>query len=418
MFVLARPRFFTRMTRWVFLCLALAGCQSDSASHTPTSPVRATPTFEPLQPVLYPPDPSEVAVALASDIVVEDFAAENGLTLVTSYVGESGQTVALFDAPSGYDLEALREQMGVEAADPNEAVQLIEAQTLVIGFFEGDWDEEIVSRQSALASLDLGAVHEVATGNEVKVAVLDTGADPTHPWLDGHLQLIDDADGFTSLEDGNGIDDDGDGLIDEAYGHGTHVTGIVVTVAPGATILPIRVLNDDGIGSLYDILRGIDLALRYDVDLINLSLAMSESTELMEQLLATCVGEASVVVSAAGNQGTRHPMYPATSNSVVGVAAVDNADYLCSWSGAGLTIPMAAPGVQILSSYPGGEIWSGTGTSMATPVITGSIALVMEARGLGAREATGVLEATTKAVHPAIAVYFGRTCPYDAIFLD
>lgn len=361
-------------------------------------------------PFLIPPSLEQAVVRISDNVSPEDLADDFGLDVVHVEDTSEGLLV-LFDVPVDFDLEALRDAVGVEAADTNQRVDLVEAQTLVIGFFEGEWSSGTVSGQSAFACLSLPSVHAVATGKGVQVAVLDTGADLSHPHLVSSVIPLTEESGMSSEENADGIDDDLDGLIDEAYGHGTHVAGTVVTVAPGAKVTPIRVLNADGIGSLWDVIRGMELAVELGVSVINLSLTLSQPTESMDKALEVCRDNGIMVVAAAGNYGNSDPRYPATSTLAIGVAAVDESDELTAFSGSGSLISLAAPGVGVLSSYPGGEIWYATGTSMAAPIASGCMALIIEGFQCTPLQAARALRLNPAPITPAFAVEAGRVDP-------
>jgi subtilisin family serine protease len=217
-----------------------------------------------------------------------------------------------------------------------------------------------------------------------------------------------------STEMGNRIDDDDDDLIDEAFGHGTHVAGIVHTVAPRAILLPIRVLNDDGVGSLWDLILGLQLAHEYGATVVNLSLSLSGYSEFFEHALSKLDQAGISLVGAAGNHGWQDPVYPATSPLVLGVAALDTVEAVAAFSGAGPLISVAAPGTSVMSSYPGDLMVGGTGTSMATPIVSGTIAIVREC-GNSAPEAQQIVCETAVVVPPeAYAPKYGRVVPLEA----
>lgn len=370
------------------------------------------PPFE--DPTLVPPS------SLLFDAVLDPSADPEAIALaldleLISAVSNEGLSLALFAGQDEGDLASLAAYEGVVLAGTNEQVDVADGQTLVLGFYEGEWDEGAVGGQDGLKSLSLADVHGFATGKLVRIAVLDTGCDLEHPWLQPRVEPLDPSSGLGSEESADGIDQDADGEIDEGYGHGTHVAGCVATVAPDAVLIPIRVLNSDGIGSLWDVLRGIDLARTLGADIVNLSFSLSNASPLLDDLLIKCEAEGMVVVSAAGNHGRRYPVYPAVSPLVVGVSAVDEEDYMTIWAGGGSAIPLAAPGVHVLSAYPRGQMRYGSGTSMATPLVSGAIALTMDGAGVTAREAVSKLEATAVSIHPAIGVEFGRIVPMAAI---
>jgi len=178
-------------------------------------------------------------------------------------------------------------------------------------------------------------------------------------------------------ESANGEDDDGDGLIDEAFGHGTFVAGIVSQVAPGAAIVPMRVLNDDGFGSLADVLTALDVMEEEGVQVINLSLSLSSYSAIFEKRLVDLTSQGILIVAASGN-GSSQTAYPASSVHTVGVAAMEAPTLLASFSNVGPDCTVAAPGTYLLSAYPDQKLAWGTGTSFATPVISAAFAIVLD----------------------------------------
>ncbi|MCB9464700.1 MAG: S8 family serine peptidase [Candidatus Eisenbacteria bacterium] len=363
---------------------------------------------------LVQPNPYEGVVVFDAGTEVqdiEDIAAEFQIEILDMVVRPVGAIVR-FGGVEHDDYEELRMADGVAGADPNLAVQIGESQTLILGFLEGEWSQTRIQEQAWIADLGLSDLHRQGkNGDGVVVAMLDTGADLDHPALVGKVQSVPQSSGFGSEELLDDVDDDQDGLFSECYGHGTHVAGCVATVAPGATLLPIRVMNDDGTGSLWDIVRGIDWARDYGVDIINLSLSVLEFNQTMEAALQKCEADDIAVLAAAGNGGNRYPRYPATSSYVAGVASVDASNYLSTFSGGGDRIPLAAPGETISSSYPGGLMCQATGTSMASPIAAGCVALVMQATGAAPTTALHMVVANTVDITPVIGVNSGRVAP-------
>ena len=216
-----------------------------------------------------------------------------------------------------------------------------------------------------------------ATGSGIVIAVIDTGVDLDHPEFRDRITQ-----GFDFVDYDN-IADDGDG-------HGTHVAGTIAGaddgegitgVAPDASIMPIRVLDDEGYGYTSDIIAGIRWAADNDADVINLSLGGGGYSQAMADAVAYASDLGSVVVMAAGNDGGQSPMYPAAHAETHGIAvgAVDQEKSLASFSNrAGLTFLdyVTAPGVNIFSSTPNGNYDYYSGTSMASPHVAGIAALL------------------------------------------
>ncbi|MCC7142655.1 MAG: S8 family serine peptidase [Candidatus Eisenbacteria bacterium] len=406
------------------LTLALFGtslfaCGEGRPSHgvSGSSPEFPVPTvLGEIDPSLRGPSVQQGAVVVATQGAIAGIAAEYGLTALESLPLNSGGYLVLYEHATLFDPLVLEGEAEVEAADQNAATNLADAQTLVVGFYEedqpGGWVDGVpLSTQPALASLKLDDLAAYGGGAGVKIALLDTGVDWSHEVLASQRLPLPPGYGFEEGEYGNGLDDDGDGHVDEAFGHGTHVAGSILAVAPQAQIVSLRVLNDDGIGSLWDIARAVEVAIALDVDLINCSLSLSALAPTFEAILDRAADAGIVVVSASGNYGRRYPRYPATSTLVAGVAAVDGNDLLTIWSGASVRIPLAAPGVSIVSTYPGNKFKWASGTSMATGITTGAVAVVMHGASLNASDALAALEAEASPVTPSIAIEYGRIDP-------
>jgi subtilisin family serine protease len=240
------------------------------------------------------------------------------------------------------------------------------------------------------------------TGLGVVVAVVDTGVDYTHPDLDANI--------WTNSGEiaGDGIDNDGNGFIDDIRGwdftnrdnnpmdddgHGTHVAGTIAAerngfgvtgVAYDAKIMPVKVLGPDG-GSYADVAAGIRYAANNGAQVINLSLGGSFSSSVVSDAVRYAVVEkGAVVVMAAGNQGLSQPGFPANLARTYGIAvgAVDRSDRLASFSNRAGRTPLdyvVAPGVGIRSTTPDNTYSSYNGTSMAAPHVAGVVALMRSA---------------------------------------
>lgn len=229
--------------------------------------------------------------------------------------------------------------------------------------------------QPAADRLRLAAVHQINTGTGQTVAVLDTGADPTHPALAGRLgpgqdYVDDDADPSESTVQGS------------AAGHGTFVAGIIALVAPDARILPFRVLDGAGNGNVFAVSEAILDAADAGAGVINLSFGVTGKIE--SKVIGDAVKQArkrgAIVVAAAGNDGSSEQEFPAAQNEVIGVTAL-RADIndLTPFANNGNWIDIAAPGAQIIGPLPGGRYASWAGTSMATPFVAGQAALLRAA---------------------------------------
>lgn len=280
------------------------------------------------------------------------------------------------------------------------------------------------------AALHLPQAQQLSTGDGIRVAVLDTGVDTSHAVLAGRLLPgYDFVDGDTDASEA-GV------RGDEAFGHGTHVAGLIAKVAPGARIMPLRVLDSHGNGNAWvladALLHAVDPDQNPQTDdgaqVINLSLGTLDRTGLMRTIaqLVTCTPpeptdtaaalddpgynddkarcarqRPPVVVAAAGNDASSTlRFYPAAESAygLISVAATTAAGTLATFTNRGNWIDIAAPGDAITSTIPGGyATWSGT--SMAAPMVSGSVALMLSRfPSLGAEGVKRCLLDTTAAV--------------------
>lgn len=221
-------------------------------------------------------------------------------------------------------------------------------------------------------------------GSGIKVAVLDTGVDYTHPDLNGSVLLNESYD-F--------VDDDNDPM--DTDGHGTHIAGIIAAhgsltgVAPGAKILAIRVCNSLGC-YLSDILKGIDWALEHNADVVSLSLGtdpeyLPDGTNVLSMVLSYISNETIPVVAAGNSYMYGVISLPGDSQNIITVGATDKSDSLTEFSSKGLLPPgrakpdLSAPGSDISSTHLNSTYVLMSGTSMATPHVSGAVALLLQA---------------------------------------
>jgi len=250
-------------------------------------------------------------------------------------------------------------------------------------FSSGNRSAPMADDQPAPDILNLNGA-DCATGAGVIVAVLDTGIDATHPDLDGRLlpgyNAVADSDQTNDIADGQ--DDDGDGLVDEMSGHGTHVAGIVAEVAPDAGVLPVKVLNSDGVGDAFFVAAGIYFAVDAGSDVLNLSLSSTFDARIGAEAVSYAADQGVLVVAAAGNADRDDPAeYPSIYSDAVSVAATGPDDAKADFSNYHRRVDLSAPGMDIVSAFPGGSYVSWSGTSMAAPFVSGTAALIEDQRG-------------------------------------
>ena len=310
-----------------------------------------------------------------------------------------------------HDMEG---ELEVEGADDDRGVAVPEGGGSTVPVFVDDGFDAIAI-QSPLQSIGaLAARGRGFRGAGVVVAVLDTGVVPTHPSLVGHVA----PDGFDFVDDDpdptdqrNFLDDDGDGLVDEGFGHGTFVASLVLAVAPDATILPIRVLNSDAVGTASSVARGIAWAVSHGADVINLSAGLLSSMPMIDEALANARSAGVLVFACAGNRGTSAVDYPALASAAVGVTALDAAGVRAPFASFDSSLDLSAPGVDLLGAHPlspsGTARWSGT--SFSTALATGAFA-VLRGRDFASKSEDLVqrLENTAVSVDALNPMFAGR----------
>lgn len=227
-------------------------------------------------------------------------------------------------------------------------------------------------------------------GRGVKVGIVDTGIDPTHPELAARVKG-----GHNSVDKNQPWHDD--------HSHGTHVAGIVaatlngagiVGVAPEADLYGIKVLTKDGQGSLFAIIDGIMWCVQNGMQVVNMSLGAPQGNALFEFAVNQLQAADIPLIAAAGNDG-KAVNFPAAYPAAIAISAMcppegDSNPKLCNgsaiaaFSSRGPEVEFIAPGVKIPSSVLGGEIKAYSGTSMATPHVAGlaALAIARGARGL------------------------------------
>ncbi|QIR40666.1 S8 family serine peptidase [Tolypothrix sp. PCC 7910] len=268
------------------------------------------------------------------------------------------------------------------------------------------------NRQWGLEKINAPAAWNYTQGSKsVVVAVVDTGVNYNHPDLAANIWRN------TKEIFGNGIDDDNNGYIDDiygwdfgdndsdpnendttkaSYGHGTHVAGIlgavgnnnlgITGVSPNVSIMATKHYRaSDSQGYLWDVPKGIKYAVDNGAQIINLSLGSSYNDPAQFEALKYANDKGVLVIASAGNNGRDNdvtPYYPASYDlpNIITVASLDQSDNLAKTSSYGFqSIDIAAPGVDIYSTYPDKTYATWGGTSMAVPYVTGAAALLLAA---------------------------------------
>lgn len=234
--------------------------------------------------------------------------------------------------------------------------------------------------QPAFGEIGLaGAAFGQATAANQTIAVIDTGLDASHPLVAGFvlpgLNLLDHSTDVAEIP--VGADNDHDGDVDEMLGHGTHVATLVEYVAPGGLLLPIRAFDTEGNGDNYLVGQAIFEALDRGATVINLSAGSTYRGLILEDAVDEARARGSVVVAAAGNLNRQDPPeYPAMDPEAVGVAALDGL-VRAPFSNYHAEVDVCAPGVAVYGGIPDGAYAAWSGTSFATPMVSGVAARIL-----------------------------------------
>lgn len=215
-------------------------------------------------------------------------------------------------------------------------------------------------------------------GKHVKVGVIDTGIDLKHPDLAANVK------GGVNLVNPTSAPQDDNG-------HGSHVAGIigavnngrgVVGVAGGVSLYAIKVLNQNGTGTLTTLIKGIEWGIRHNMHILNISVSGGQTVPVvMRDAIHRAVRNGIVVVASAGNHGDSQGkgdtvQMPGRLPNTIAVAALDRNNQRAPFSSTGPSVDIAAPGVNILSTFKDGRYASLSGTSMAAPHVSGAAAIL------------------------------------------
>lgn len=260
-------------------------------------------------------------------------------------------------------LSYYRSQVGVAYATPNYIAKA--------DFVPND---PMYGQQYGPQKIKCPAAWDVMRGiPSVKIAIIDTGIDYTHPDLAGKV-----------LPGKDFVNSDDDAMDDN--GHGTHCGGNaaaltnnsvgIAGIAPNCSLIPVKVLSGGGSGSYDWIIGGITWAADNGANVLSMSLGGSGASQAMQDALQYALTKGCIICASAGNAGTTDFNYPGAYPECIAVAATDQNDQKADFSTYGDWVDVAAPGVNILSTLPGGGYGGESGTSMSCPIVAGLAGLI------------------------------------------
>ncbi|RLJ03783.1 MAG: hypothetical protein DRP08_03015, partial [Candidatus Aenigmatarchaeota archaeon] len=333
---------------------------------------------------------------------IEDFYKSQNVTLIKDYPEIGYHLIRVDESKLEETIEILAKSGLFETAEPNYILKAIGIPN--DSRFDELWGMHNTGQTGGTADADIDAPEawDIFTGNkEVIVAVIDTGVDYNHEDLADNI--------WTNPGEipGNGVDDDGNGFVDDYYGwdfayddndpmdghsHGTHCSGTVGGVGNNGVgvagvswdvrIMAVKFLNDAGWGYTSDAIEAINYATMMDADIMSNSWGGGGYSSALKAAIQAANDAGILFVAAAGNDAENtdiNPHYPSCYDvpNVMSIAATDHNDALAWFSNYGnKTVDLGAPGVNILSTVPGNGYSSYSGTSMATPHVAGAAALL------------------------------------------
>ena len=310
--------------------------------------------------------PGHVLVRLSDDTGVGSLGDDYGATIENELLDRK---LYLFQVPNAADEDAFITKLGSNAnvlyAEKEPAVELPEVHgaPYALSFDAGPRAKGYLN-QHAYIQAHIGNAHKLSLGTGITIAVLDTGVNTKHPALLRHCLT-----GQNCLQPALPPAELADGTTNIARGHGTMIAGIISKIAPGAKIMPVRVLSADGKGGLMAVLTGLHYAVTHGAKIIPMSFGSDQPSEALQDALGEIQDAGIVVVASAGNGGTNLAHYPAAWPGILGVASLDPNNVKSPFSNFGTYISISAPGRNIRSTFWTGGYATWSGTSFAAPFV-------------------------------------------------
>ena len=303
-------------------------------------------------------------------LVVKSYASLNVIDAVAYVSGYDGLWVLQYNTPEEAEkaFERFENDINVEFVEADKAVKSLtvneeELETAAVGFKYISWGPSHIG----IDSLNKKIKYNYSELKNVYVAVIDTGVNPNHEYLEGRVEPT-------------RINTSGSGVRNSSAddnGHGTQVAGVVADATLDNVIIkPYKVLDEHGNGTVISVAAGINCAVKDKVDVINVSVGFYEDSPVLKAAVANAHENDIVVVSAAGNDNTDNPLYPSSYESVIRVAASNDQNVIANFSNYG-NIDVAAPGVSIITTSFNGGYTSGSGTSLASPLVAAVAAVIL-----------------------------------------
>jgi hypothetical protein len=365
----------------------------------------------------------EVIVETKEGISIDQVNARNGTTTVRRIHGTNFYRLRI---PLGQTEDTLRTQLESDADVLNASLNRIVTSPFsvmsgsIMSFPDGEAKMDTSSgyqqqRQVFEGHFKLPEVHLRSRGQGIVIAIIDTGLDWSHPAIASHIWHDARENGEVP---GDGLDNDHDGLTDDVQGwdlvdddpnpteqpgdpattvagHGTFIAGLINLLAPDASLMPIRAFSPVGESDEFTVAEAIKYASDHGACVINMSFGTYDDSKVLRDAISYARQQNVILIAAMGNEGTdEHPQYPARlHDDVMGIAAIDFLGLKTYFSNYGTYASVSAPGMRLVSLYPGGAyaVWSGT--SFSAPLVVAEAALIAAATR-DTSPVEGIIEAT------------------------
>ena len=355
--------------------------------------------------------PIPIVVQVSSTANINNIAAALGASIVDN---DGGNTYLLNVGVAPPNFSLLGSLVAIQTAELNTGVSIPNFALLGLVRLPApvpDW----YKNQPSWLRIEADKALQYSTGRGVFVADINARVDASHPALANHLTFVPGYDlvggrpasypvplnqsesSFLEQSESSFLEQSESSFLEQfggivpinlltvnpAYSHGTLCAGVIAAIAPDAKIMPIRAFDDNGQTDLFTIAKAIRLAVQSGAQIISMSFGTRTNSRTVASAINYATSRGVVLVGSVGNDNTTAIQYPSGYQGVMGIAATTILDKKASFSNYGSQVDVDAPGVNIISAYPGGYYSIVSGTSFSGPAVAGTAALVRSLRATG-----------------------------------
>ena len=362
--------------------------------------------------------PIPVVVQILPTANINTIAAALGASIIDS---DGANTYLLKVGVMPPNFSVLSALLGIQSAELDNGISIPNFGVLGLVRIPATADPNWYKNQPSWQLIEADKALAYSTGMGVRVADINSRVDSSHPALANHLIFVNGYDlvrtrsanypvplnqsetGYLEQSETGYLEQSETGYLEQttglhfpdflaplnlltvnpAYSHGTLCAGVIAAIAPDAKIMPIHAFDDNGQSDVYTIAKAIRLAADSGAQVINMSFGTKVNSRAIASAINYARSKGIVLVGSAGNDNTTTIQYPSGYQGVMGIAATTILDRKASFSNYGRQIDVDAPGVNIISAYPGGYYSIVSGTSFSAPAVAGTAALVRSLRASG-----------------------------------